>query len=156
MRCQSYVTAADLRRLELADVLHATPACAGTRAGHPKRVHVRTTTGYIIQSEDHGPTAGRRGTCPVHGPTIPTLKPWTPAIPLLIRGFGFRIPRGECLPRGMPGWAKLKRHEITRRSQMKPGGFQPSSQHWPLMAGIVSVLTNDGTRQIDEGGSGVS
>ena len=39
---------------------------------------------------------------------------------------------------------------------MKPGGFQPSSQHWPLMAGMVPVLTNDGTRQIDEGGSGVS
>ena len=24
------------------------------------------------------------------------------------------------------------------------GGFQPSSQHWPLMAGIVSALTDDG------------
>src|SRR6266568_4684798 len=24
------------------------------------------------------------------------------------------------------------------------GGFQPSSQHWPLMAGIVPALTDDG------------
>jgi hypothetical protein len=43
-----------------------------------------------------------------------------------------------------------------RRGPKGAGGFQPSSQHWPLMAGIVSVLTNDGTRQVDEGGSGVS
>jgi hypothetical protein len=43
-----------------------------------------------------------------------------------------------------------------QRGQLMLGGFQPSSQHWPLMAGIVPVLTNDGTRQIDEGGSGVS
>ncbi len=36
------------------------------------------------------------------------------------------------------------------------GGFQPSSQHWPLMAGIVSALTDDGACQVGEGRAGVS
>ena len=30
------------------------------------------------------------------------------------------------------------------QGQIKGGGFQPSSQHWPLMAGMVSALTDDG------------
>src|SRR5271169_1992151 len=36
------------------------------------------------------------------------------------------------------------------------GGFQPSSQHWPLMARMVSALTDHGAGQVYERGFGVS
>jgi hypothetical protein len=52
--CQNYVTAADLRRLELAGVLHGTPAFASTRAGHPPAGPREDYREYMnSQSEDH-------------------------------------------------------------------------------------------------------
>ena len=54
-----------------------------------------------------------------------------------------RPARGQIKPSRQPPATR-------KRGQVKPGGFQPSSQHWPLMAGIVPALMDDGTGQVDE------
>ncbi len=66
--CQNYVTAADLRRLELAGVLHAKPVLASTRVAASTGGYTRGLS-RVRQQSTRGPrpAAGRRGACRVRG-----------------------------------------------------------------------------------------
>ena len=59
-------------------------------------------------------------------------------------------------PRGHSGPGVRCAPLSARPEEAMSGGFQPPSQHWPLMAGIVSALTDDSAGQLDERGAGVS